>query len=203
MKKGVFITIYGINNIGKSTHAKLLLARLREKGLKAEYVKYPVYDVSPSGPFINDVLRSGKGQNISEEELQLWYVLNRYQFEPRLKKMLDEGTIVIAEDYAGTGIAWGMAKGLAFDWVYNINSHVLKEDFSILIEGERSLISIEKQHVHEQNVQLTKKCIKIHSELADKFGWKRVKIQPKVEDTAEILWSVVEKTLVDDFSIEL
>jgi hypothetical protein len=52
---------------------------------------------------------------MDEHELQLWFVLNRYQYEPELKKLLNDGYIVIAEDYVGTGIAWG---ALFFGWFF-------------------------------------------------------------------------------------
>ena len=98
--KGKLITIYGVNNMGKSTHAEKLVKRLQEEGHKVHYVKYPVYDIGPTGPFLNSVLRGGV-QNISEDELQLWFILNRYQYQEELKRLLREGHIVVAEDYVG------------------------------------------------------------------------------------------------------
>ena len=65
---GKLITIYGINNIGKSTHAKLIVERLKQNGYKAFYVKYPVYNMEPTGVFLNEVLRGEGGQKISEDE---------------------------------------------------------------------------------------------------------------------------------------
>ncbi|MEK7126676.1 MAG: hypothetical protein AAB848_01075, partial [Patescibacteria group bacterium] len=171
MEKGIFITIYGINNIGKSTNAKLLVEKLENAGRKAVYMKYPVYDLEPSGPFLNKILRGGDGQKISEDELQLWFIINRYQFESSLKKLLNDGNIVIAEDYIGTGIAWGVAKGLDQKWLEDGNKYLLKEDLAILLTGERHTRSKEKIHVHEQNDELSKKCANIFEMLADKFGW--------------------------------
>lgn len=185
--RGKFITIYGVNNMGKSTHAKRLVARLNAAGRDAVYVKYPVYDMEPTGPFINQVLRGGV-QNISEQELQLWFALNRFQFEPQLKKWLEEGKIVVAEDYIGTGMAWGMAKGLSEEWVENVNQGLMKEDLAILIEGERIVAATEKGHVHEENNALIEKCYGKFQYLAEKYGWEKVQLQEKVEDTEELIW---------------
>ncbi|MBT5015885.1 hypothetical protein HOM98_00195, partial [Candidatus Peregrinibacteria bacterium] len=113
----MLITVYGINNIGKTTHTKRLVERLRDEGHDAVRVKFPVYDVHPSGDYLNTLLRSGGSQMISEEELQLWFVINRYQFQPTLEKWLKEGKIVVAEDYVATGIAWGTAKGASMVWL--------------------------------------------------------------------------------------
>lgn len=200
MQKGVFVTIYGVNNIGKTTHAKLLCKRLEKSGFKTHYLKYPVYDIDPSGFFINKVLRNPDGQMIAEDELQLWFVLNRYQFEPELQKLLIDGYVVISEDYTGTGIAWGMAKGLSESWLESANQYLLKEDLSILIEGKRELRAKESHHVHEQNDELSEKCKQIHSYLAEKYGWRKISLRDKVRDTADAIFNIVDEFLKERYS---
>lgn len=197
MSLGKFITIYGINNIGKSTQAKLLVERLEKAGRKAKYLKYPVYELEPTGPFLYKTLRNpegqrnSSGQKISEDELQTWFILNRYQFQPELKRLLEEGYVVVAEDYVGTGVAWGTAKGLDREWLEEANRFLLKEDFAILMEGERKLSSKEEVHVHEQNEPLVAKCTAVLTELGAKYGWKKVQVQESKEDTAELIWKMV------------
>ena len=150
LQKGVFITLYGINNIGKSTQVKLLAQKLKKDGYDVLVLKYPCYEIKPTGPMLNKFLRQKKNQqHISEEELQMWFTLNRYQFEPRLKQYLSRGKIVIAEDYAGTGIAWGIAKGASEKWLLDLNQYLLKENFSLLLIGDRSFSSREKNHIHD------------------------------------------------------
>lgn len=206
--RGKFIAIYGINNIGKTTQSKRLVERLEKEGHKAKYLKYPIYDLEPTGPFLNETLRGGadgadavgvasgaSGQKISEDELQLWFVLNRYQFEPELKRLLAEGYIVIAEDYTGTGIAWGTAKGLDQKWLEEANKYLLKEDFAILMQGKRDVSAKEKNHLHEQNEELVAKCTEVLNGLADKYGWRRVEVQENWDETTELLWDQVKKVL--------
>ena len=195
MKKGAFITLYGINNIGKSTHAKLLLKYLKNRGIKAIYLKFPNYDIKPTGPKINKTLRSPEGQKISEDELQLWFVLNRYQTLPQIKKLLRENYIVLAEDYTGTGIAWGIAKGLKEDWLVSANNNLIKEDLAILIDGKRNMSAKEKNHVHEQNDILAEKCRKVHLNLAKKFGWRIVNLRKEKKDTFAAIREVVDEFL--------
>lgn len=192
---GTFITFYGINNIGKSTHALRVVEKLNAEGRKAKYVKFPIYDLEPTGPFLNGVLRGADGQKISEDELQMWFVLNRYQFQPELERLLGEGYIVVAEDYTGTGIAWGMAKGLEMSWLEELNKFLRREDFSILFEGERDVTAMEKQHVHETNEELVQKCVKTHQQLGDKYKWNRVQVQPDKEETAKLVWELIDGLL--------
>lgn len=187
----MLITLYGINNIGKTTHTTRLVERLIEEGHDAVRVKYPVYELHPSGEYLNEMLRSGDKQQISEEELQMWFVLNRYQFEPQLKAWLDAGKIVVAEDYIGTGMAWGIAKGANLEWLESLNQKLIREDLAILIDGQRAVDSIESGHLHEENHALIERCRQVHFELAARYGWKKVALQTEKNDTFELIWKCV------------
>ena len=61
MTKGKFIVIYGNNNSGKTTQAKLLVEKIKEQGLQVRYIKYPMYDLRPTGILINEYLRESIG----------------------------------------------------------------------------------------------------------------------------------------------
>jgi len=197
MPKGLFIAIYGINNIGKSTHARRLVKRLIREGYDAIYLKYPIYDLEPTGPAINSILRSGGEQKVSEQELQTLFMKNRRDFESTLKNMLAEGKLVVAEDYTGTGLAWGTAKGLSQDFMEELNHGLLKEDLAILITGRRDIRAVEKTHIHERNEALIEKVGNILLRLAEKFSWSRVELQDEIDDTARIIWEKVVRFLAD------
>lgn len=193
MPKGKLITIYGVNNIGKTTHAKRLVKNLRKAGKKARFVKYPAYSEEPSGTYLNKIIRSPGKQRIPEEELQLWFLMNRYQFQPKLIKMLEQGDYVVAEDYSGTGITWGHTKGGDLKWLEEVNKYLIKEDLAILIDGERSRKAEEKVHIHEKNSRLMKKSRGVFLKLGKKYGWKKVDLQVKKEDTEKRIWGVVAR----------
>src|SRR3989339_337961 len=106
-QEGKFIAIYGINNLGKTRQATILKEALEGQGLETIGFKYPIYDLEPTGPEINAVLR--QGVPMQERDLQGLYARNRRDFEPTLLGHLSRGKWVVAEDYTGTGIAWGMA----------------------------------------------------------------------------------------------
>ena len=200
--RGALITIYGINNLGKTTHATILAKNLEKLGLKVKLIKYPIYDIEPSGTFLNSVIRSEK-QNMTEEELQLWYVINRYQYQAELERLLNDGFIVIAEDYSGTGIAWGIAKGLDEKWIIDANKYLINPDLAILFEGKRMLSAKEKIHIHEQNDELMEKCREVHVHLAEKFGWVRMLIEGTINNSAKKLWSIVEIFLVSNGYLDM
>jgi len=194
-KKGYFIAIYGINNLGKTTQAKKLVEFLNHNDWPAEYVKYPVYRIKPSGAFINQVLRCGEDQKISEEEFQMWYTLNRFQYQPVIQKKLDQGKIIVAEDYVGTCLAWGSTKGANLDWLVEINSKLTKEDLAILFDGERFPDGKEKNHIHESDDILMARCRKWHQKLAQMYSWKMVKANQTVNQVHEDVLEIVSQFL--------
>lgn len=191
----MLITLYGINNIGKTTHSLRLVERLKAAGHDAVYVKFPVYEIEPTGKFLYSFLRSGDAQDISEEQLQMWFTLNRYQFEPQLKTWLEEGKVVVAEDYVGTGIAWGTVKGADTEWLEEMNKHLVKSDLAIMIDGERARDSIEEGHLHETNDAFMKRARQVHQELAQRYDWTVVPLQETKEETEALIWGVVSAKL--------
>ena len=195
MKKGLFIAVYGVNNIGKSTHCRILCERLRRAGHEVVLLKFPIYDLEPTGTELNRLLRSGAKQEISEEELQTLFTQNRRDFEPQLRKYLEEGKIVVAEDYTGTGVAWGMAKGMRLEFMEKLNEGLLKEDLSLLITGSRDTRATEKQHIHEQNGALLGAVSKILVQLGGRYGWQVIDLQKDIPDTADLIWRAVKERL--------
>lgn len=191
MNKGKFIVVYGMNNLGKTTVVKSLVDFLKSEGNEAFYLKYPIYDLEPTGLRINRYLREGNPENLTSVTVQKIYSDNRRDFEPELIKMIDEGNLVVAEDYLGTGIAWGMIGGATVEEIEEINKGLLEADLSILLDGERFLTGIESGHEHESANELWPKGRQIHLDLARRYGWKMVKAnqaQKKVlNDVIEIL----------------
>lgn len=195
MKKGKFIVLYGINNLGKTTQAKLLVKNLKKNKYKAEYLKYPIYNLEPSGPILNNFLRGGNKYKLSRRDAQFIYALNRTQYENKLLKKLEKGINIVAEDYTGTGLAWGIGSGVDEKFLNNVNAHLLREDLGILFEGKRFMHSIEKDHKHENDNKLMDKVKKAHLYLAKKNKWQTVDANLSVEEIEKIIWDKVKKVL--------
>ena len=194
---GKLIVIYGVNNLGKSTQAKLLVDNLKQKGIKAEYLKYPVYNINPSGEILNDYLRGGNFYNLSPKEAQIIYALNRTQYQEELIQKLKSGINIIAEDYSGTGICWGLGAGVSETFLKLINSHLIKEDLVFLFDGERFEKAIEKNHKHEINNDLTNKVRWAHLKLKEEFGWIKINANLTIEEIEEIIWNKVYSFLTN------
>lgn len=191
-KLGKLIVIYGGNNSGKTTQAKLLIDWLKKEGKKAAYLKYPIYD-SQTGKRINGILREGKEKNISETEFQELYYQNRREFEPQLKKMLNDEMIVIAEDYIGTSLAWGSAKGADYAYLKKLNAGLVQEDIAILLDGARFSDGREKGHLHEENDALMEAVRLRHQKIGKELGWLFVNASRKKEDVFNDVIAAVKK----------
>lgn len=195
MKKGKFIVIYGINNLGKTTQAKLLAEKLNKENYKSEYLKYGIYNIIPSGILLDEYLRKQNPRNLTPREYQIIHVINRTQYEPTLREKLNSGTNIIAEDYAGTGLAWGIGTGISEEFLEFINSHLLKEDLAILLDGERFKDAIEANHIHEEDEGLTARVRQIHLDLAKKYNWITINANQEINIVHELIWQEVKKIL--------
>lgn len=192
----MFIVLYGLNNLGKTTQAQLLVERLRREGYPAEYIKYPQYALEPFGPLINQYLRAGNPNGFSAREFQLLSVLNRTQFETTLQAKLKKGIAIVAEDYVGTGIAWGMGAGVEEQFLKTINRHLLPEQLAFFLHGERFAESIEKGHTHEQDLELMERVRRAHEKLAKEYNWIAIAANHSREVVHEKIWEKVQQKLV-------
>lgn len=192
MGRGLFIVLYGQNNLGKSTQLDLLEDVWKLIGREYRRVKYPVYDLEPTGPMINAILR--QGVPATDEELQALFAQNRRDFEPTLVSWLEGGEDVIAEDYLGTGLAWGLTKGVSREFLDEVNKDLLIPDMSILLDGERFSSGIEKGHRHEcAGTEIWEKGRRAHLELAKEFGWEVVNANQSKEKVLEDSLAALEE----------
>jgi thymidylate kinase len=195
MKKGKFIVIYGINNLGKSTQSKLLVKAIKKAGKKAEYIKYPIYDSEPAGKLINEYLRKGNPQKFTPREFQLLHFIDRKKHEEILKNKLAKGINIIAEDYFGTAMAWGLATGVDLKFLEYLNGFILKEDAAFFLDGKRFREAEEKNHKHEENEKLMEKARKAHLKIGKKYDWQKIDVSLPLERKHEIIWRKVRGIL--------
>lgn len=191
--RGKFIVIYGVNNLGKTTQAKLLEKRLVQEGQKARYFKYPRYEVEPAGKLINEYLRHGNPYNFNPRELQLLHFIDRLYNQPILMEGLRRGINIVAEDYFGTSLAWGAANGVDLNLLKYLKKFVLPEDLAILLHGERFKDGVEAGHQHEENEELVKRAYEAHLQLALEYGWIKVNANQSAENVADEIWQIVKE----------
>jgi thymidylate kinase len=198
MKRGKFIVLYGVNRTGKSTQTEMLARTLSSFGLRTATVKYPIYNLNPSGELIQEYLR-GNSQRLrnpeafSPQEFQMIQVINRHHFQPKLEEMLSQGVNVISEDYTCTGIAWGMANRVPQELLIRMNSGLLKEDLAIYLQGKPFDTAKETEHAHEGSNELMGRALEAHARLAELYKWKKVDATKSIDDVADQIFRYVHK----------
>lgn len=188
-----FIVLYGINNLGKTLQSKKLVEFLQEKGYEAEYIKYPIYNLLPSGWHINAYLRGGNPHNLSIREVQILYALNRTQYEKTLLSKLGAGIWIVAEDYTATSLGWGGKENI--DFLRGINSHLVVEDLSILFYGQRFVDGIETNHTHESDDERVLSVQEIFRTLANNGNWPIINANKNVEEVSKNVQRIVVEKL--------
>lgn len=174
MNKGKFVVIYGMNNIGKSTLTEGVIQSLRDRGIPVKYLKYPIYDLKPTGPRINAYLREGNPENLTALEAQGQYAQNRRDFEPTLDGCLDKGEWIVAEDYTGTGLSWGVTYGVSLAALEEMNQGLKEPDLALLLDGERFTTGIEENHKHEGSGKW-ELGRRVHQQMAKRYDWVIIK----------------------------
>jgi thymidylate kinase len=198
-RAGKMITIYGINGIGKTTQVDLLVKYLQEQGLNASRLKYPIYSLAPEGPFINDYLRDPdfrQNNPLSTHELQYQYSRNRLRYQPTLLQRLEVGEWIIAEDYTGTGIAWGLTWGGDLGYLETINSQLHKEDLAILLDGDRFLTAIEPEHRNESDSERINICKNFLRLLAERYTWVPVNANRDIHKVASKVHNIAHSLII-------
>jgi thymidylate kinase len=193
----MFIALYGINNIGKSTQVQQLEVKLKKAGKSVYVLKYPIYDLEPTGPQINDFLRNPNADSISGESFQMLYIQNRLDFEPQLLKLLEGHDVVLAEDYIGTGMAWGMTQGVPYKWLQAKNMQFAQKmpDLEILMDGERFLAGKEEQHRNEADDEAMETTRRNFQWLAERYKWPVVNAKQEIDQVTQDLWELVQQKI--------
>ena len=194
-KQGKFIVLYGINNLGKTTQAERLVINLSKAEIIAEQIKYPVYDIQPTGSILYDYLRSGNPFDLSPTGIQIMYAYNKTQYAPILEKKLEQGITVVAEDYIATSIAWGTGTGVKRELIEKMNNHLRTPDIVIMLDGKRFMKSIEKGHVFEEDDEFTSKVRALHQDLAKENGWGVINANQSKEEVEKDIFKEIKKGL--------
>lgn len=191
-QRGKLIVVYGMNNLGKTTQVKRLCQHFQGQGLDVRYLKYPIYTLPPTGPLLNGYLRKGQLRHLTPFQIQELYTQNRRDFQPTLEELLEQGVHVCAEDYTGTGLAWGTIFGADKQALLGLNGGLLAPDLEILFDGERFTSGREAGHAHEDRSQEEwQRGRAVHLELAREFGWRIVQANGTYEEVTTRLVEAV------------
>lgn len=137
-KRGVFICIEGIDASGKTTQAKILVRKLRQKGINA------VYTTEPSKGKVGKLVR----RHVLDREKRVPVALEALLFaadridhlENEVKPALGKGRIVVCDRYVYSSLAYQGAADLSLDWIQRINQFALVPDLAIFLDVSPEIV---------------------------------------------------------------
>lgn len=150
LRSGVLIAFEGLDGAGKSTQARLLCARLRERGFDAILSKEPTD--SEWGQKLKALIQHGRGRVSPREELG-WFIKDRqHHVTHTIKPALESKKIVILDRYYFSSMAYQGSLGLGAEEIEKENQAFAPEPhllFLIEISPQIGLHRIEHQRAHK------------------------------------------------------
>jgi len=191
-KKGILIVFEGMDQSGKGTQSRLFVEKLIKSGYSVEYMHF--HDIeTPLGKEIQSFLDGKRKYNPLVR--QLLYTANRYEKVEHIEKVLQEKDFLIIDRYIPSGIAYGMANGLDFDWMVKLESKLPQPDIVVLIDistnTSRSRKHEEQRDVYEKNYDYLDKVREAYHILADKYMYIVIDGEREKELVHEEVWEKV------------
>ena len=141
---GQFITIEGIECVGKSTNAKFIENTLNKKGFKTLVTREP--GGSGVGEKIRNILLFENKDTLSPmTELLLLFAAREKHINEIIKPALQQGTWVICDRFTDASFAYqGFGRELGFDKVNALKSLIQKDfepELTILLDAPLEIIT--------------------------------------------------------------
>lgn len=135
-KRGLFVTIEGIEGAGKSSLAEALRERLSCEGREVVVTR------EPGGTRVGDLIREmllGATENLSKRaELLLFEAARSQHVDELIRPAIERGAVVLCDRFADSSIAYqGAARGIEADVVTQLNRFAtggLVPDLTILLD---------------------------------------------------------------------
>tara|TARA_B110001454_G_C12656223_1_gene407582 strand:+ start:119 stop:745 length:627 start_codon:yes stop_codon:yes gene_type:complete len=180
---GLFITIEGIECVGKSTNAKFISALLNKKNIKTHVTREP--GGTALGEKIRTILLFEQNDSISPlGELLLLFAAREKHINEVIKPNLEQGKWVISDRFTDASFAYqGFGRGLGFDQVNQLKQIVQNEfepDLTFLLDAPIDVIKSRRKlnpndRFESEDRQFFERVRQGYLQLASVFG-DRVKI---------------------------
>uniref|UniRef100_A0A0R3RZB5 Thymidylate kinase n=1 Tax=Elaeophora elaphi TaxID=1147741 RepID=A0A0R3RZB5_9BILA len=197
--RGALIVFEGCDRAGKSLQCRKLVERIKTAGMNADLISFPDRS-SDLGKFIDRYLK--KEVEMEPKEAHLVFAANRQALMPLMMKKLLEGTHLIVDRYAYSGIAYTLAKGaenITMEWAKLADSDELRPDcviyFNLSYEEaqKRSGFGDERFDFSHFQEKVNNTMQKLAAE--DRDLWKIVDASLSIEEISENVWKLVEPIL--------
>ena len=185
MTQGHVLAFEGLDQSGKQTQSERLAAGLRAEGRRVEFLSFPEYQTA-IGTEIGKALQGER--QYEADTLQLLYIANRYEFRPRVLEWVTAGAIVICDRYLASSIAYGEAQGLDPVWLRDVQRHLPRPTFTIVLDIPPQVSLQRKQAARdkfERDLPLLSRVRASYQRQAEAPDWLLIDGQQPVEAVAD------------------
>ncbi|KAH9849882.1 thymidylate kinase [Lenzites betulinus] len=197
-QRGAFIVIEGLDRSGKSTQTTRLEQRLKAAGRPVRLVKFPDRTTA-IGQMIDAYLRSKS--EMDDHAIHLLFSANRWELAKSITDSLNEGTTVICDRYAFSGIAFSAAKnkpGMSYEWCRAPDIGLPAPDLTLFLDvtpekaRERGGYGAERYENADMQERVQHVFERIGVEMGEGSRWFAVDADRTTDAVAGELWAHIE-----------
>ena len=154
---GKIITIEGLDGSGKSTQIELLLNYLKNKGVKHQYIHYPMLNQGRYGELIAEYLRGEFGaiDQVHPKLVALLFAEDRKEHNHKILNWLNDDYLIVMDRYVNSNIAFQCAKAKTISEKKALKDWILDFEFNYnqLPHPEQSVFFDVPFHYVEQSLK--------------------------------------------------
>jgi dTMP kinase len=171
-RSGKLIVIDGIDQSGKRTQTQILANKVRRTGRRVSIWNFPDY-TTPLGRQLKKYLTGRK--QFDFHAVHLLYAANKWERATLIAREIESGSIVIANRYTPSNVAYGVAHGLSLGWLESLERNLPRADLVLVLDVSPKASFRRKsklRDVHEENLPYLRKVRSVYLRLARKHRWK-------------------------------
>ncbi|KAL0953335.1 hypothetical protein HGRIS_004580 [Hohenbuehelia grisea] len=196
-----FIVIEGLDRSGKSTQCTTLINRLEAAGIPAKLLKFPDRTTT-IGQMIDAYLKSQS--ELDDHLIHLLFSANRWELASTIERLLREGTVVVCDRYAFSGIAFSASKGLPFEWCRAPDVSLPAPDLTLFLDISpeaamaRGGYGEERYEKREMQESVRRIFVRLAEEMNgegmgdSRSAWITVDASQTMDDVSEAMWAHVQ-----------
>jgi dTMP kinase len=192
----MLIAFEGLDQSGKETQARMLVASLRGQGRRVETLSFPDYHTS-IGREIGEALAGRR--EYGPDVMQLLYIANRFEHKPRILDWQAAGAVVICDRYLASSVAYGEAFGLDAAWLVDIQRHLPQPDLTLLLDIAPETAVARKQQGRDRYERDTALLGRVREsyrrQAATTANWTRIDGEQPKDAVAEAVTAAVRSRL--------
>ena len=195
MPRGSLLVFEGGDGTGKTTWSRNLLHTLQSRGHSVAYLSFPDRS-SATGELIDRYLK--KDLQVDDRAIHLLFAANRWEKHCYIKDTLMNGTTIICDRYAVSGLVYSVAaRGLCSEWCSSMDKGLVKPDFTFLMADSWNFVDGDEKFEDSSSQEQLRQAFLEHFERgADTSSYVEIH-QDKPEAMLTILTEHSERVICD------